>query len=64
MDKEYTDKLFVGTKIEYAVAAVTTDKIFPKVFLTEDEANRFKDCRPDPSHWKLVSREVTYGEWK
>lgn len=26
MDKEYTDKLFVGTKTEYAIASCTTDK--------------------------------------
>lgn len=64
MYKEYTDKLFVGTKTEYAVAAVATDKIFPKIFITEDEAKQFQEHRPDPSHWKIVSREVTYGEWK
>lgn len=58
------DKEFVGTKTEYAIAAVTTNKIFPKVFLTEEEAEQFKERRPDPSHWKVVSRDVTYGEWK
>ena len=57
------DKTFVGKVTEYAIAAVTTDKVFPKVFITEDEAEQFKERRPDPSHWKLVSREVTYGEW-
>ena len=51
-------------KIEYAIAAVTTDKVFPKVFITEEEADKFKSYRPDPSHWKVVSREVTYSEWK
>lgn len=58
------NKTFIGTVTEYAIAAVTTDKVFPKVFITEKEANDFREGRPDPSHWKLVSREVTYGEWK
>jgi hypothetical protein len=49
---------------EYAIAAVTTNKVFPKVFITEEEAEQFKERRLDPSHWKVVSREVTYGEWK
>lgn len=51
-------------KIEYAIAAVTTDKVFPKVFMTEEEAKKFKSYRPNPSHWKVVSREVTYSEWQ
>lgn len=51
-------------KIEYAIAAVTTDKVYPKVFTTETEAEQFRERRPDPSHWKVVSREVTYSEWK
>ena len=58
------NKAFVGTITEYAIAAVTTDKVVPMFFMTEEEAERFKERRPDPSHWKLVSREVTYGEWK
>lgn len=58
------DKTFVGTVTQHAIAAVTTGKVFPVVFVTEEEAKQFKDKRPDPTHWKLVSREVTYGEWK
>lgn len=68
----FTDELKLGwsksiperVHIEHAIAAITTGKVFPKVFETEKEAEQFKERRPDPSHWKVVSREVTYGEWK
>ena len=48
---------------EYAVAAISTGKVFPKIFRTKEGAEGFRAMRSDPSHWKLVSREVTYGEW-
>ena len=51
-------------KIEYAIALVINDKVVPKVFTTEEEAELFRERRPDPSHWKVVRREVTYGEWQ
>lgn len=51
-------------KMEYAIAAIINGKVFPKVFLSEEEANLFKAARPDPTHWKIVSREIIYGEWK
>lgn len=54
----------MAKRIEYAIASVTTNKIVPRVFATKEEAKKFKDLRPDPTHWKLVSREVTYGDWK
>lgn len=62
--REQIGKAFVGTVTEYAIAAVTTGKVVPTVFMTEEEAERFKQWRPDPSHWKLVSREVVYSEWE
>ena len=58
------DKKFVGKTIEYSIAAVTTNNVFPKVFTTKIEAENFRMKRPNPSHWKVVSREITYGEWK
>lgn len=58
------NKTFVGKVTEYAIAAVTTDKVFPVIFTTEADAERFRKRRNDPSHWKVVSREITYGEWK
>lgn len=58
------DKEFVGTVTEYAIAAVTSNKVVPKVFITEEEAEQFREQRPDPSHWRIVSREVTYSQWK
>lgn len=51
-------------KIEYAIAAVVNGKVFPKVFMSEEEAKLFRKVRPDPSHWKIVRREVVYGEWE
>lgn len=58
------DRLFVGTKTEYAVAAVTTGKIFPAVFTSEEKAKQFKEERGNPSNWKIVSRKVIYNEWE
>lgn len=50
-------------KIEYAIATVATNKVFPKVFKTEEEAKKFKFYnRSNPSNWKVVSREVIYGK--
>ena len=51
-------------KIEYAIAAVVNGKVFPRVFMSEEEAKLFIEIRQDPSHWKIVRREVVYGEWK
>lgn len=51
-------------KIEYAIASVTTDKVVPKIFITKEEAEKYKSYRPSPAHWKIVSREVVYGDWK
>lgn len=51
-------------KIEYAIMAVTTGKVFPKTFDTPKEAQQFRDKRPDPSHWKVVHRTITYSDWK
>lgn len=57
------ERKVVGTQTEYAMAS-TTGCVFPKVFKTKDEAENYIAKRPDPSHWKVVSREVTYSEWK
>lgn len=51
-------------KIEYAIATVVNGRIFPKVFMSEEEAEKYKSYRPDQSHWKIVRREVVYGEWE
>ena len=51
-------------KIEYAIAVVTNGKVFPKVFITKEEAEKYKSHRPDPASWKIVSREVIYGDWQ
>lgn len=51
-------------KTEYAIAAIVNGKVFPKVFMLEEEAEKYKSYRPDPNCWKVVKREVTYGEWQ
>lgn len=51
-------------KIEFAVAAITTNKVFPKVFSTKEEAETNRLKHADPSHWKIVKREVIYGKWE
>jgi len=51
-------------KTEFAIAAVATNKVFPKQFATHEEAEAYRLKRPDPTHWKVVSREITYGDWK
>lgn len=51
-------------KIEYGVRAVTTKKVFPKVFDTKKEAEKNRQKHADPNHWEVVKREVVYGEWE
>lgn len=53
-----------GIYTEYAIAAITTDKVFPKIFEREEDAENFKQARPEPDHWKVVKRTVNYSEWK
>lgn len=50
--------------VEFAIMAVTTNKVFPKIFKDADAAEDYKSKRSDPAHWKVVRREVTYGEWE
>lgn len=50
-------------KIEYTIATVKNTKVFPEVFMSEEEAELFRKERSVPSHWKIVKREVVYGEW-
>lgn len=52
------------TKVEYGIASVSTGKVVPVKFETQTEAEIYRSRRVDPAHWKVVSREVTYGEWK
>lgn len=58
------ERKIVGKTTEYAIASATTNTVFPKVLKTLEEAEDYRSKRPDPSHWKIVSREVTYSEWK
>lgn len=51
-------------KTEYAVRAVTTKKVFPKVFKTKDDAEKNRQKHADPEHWEIVKRNVLYGEWE
>lgn len=50
--------------IEYGLMAINTGKVFPKIFNTKDDAEKYRLRSVDPEHWKVVSREVMYGEWK
>lgn len=51
-------------KTEYGIAVVSNGKVLPVKFETQTEAEIYRSRRVDPTHWKVVSREVTYGEWK
>lgn len=44
---------------QYAIATVTTGRVFPKVFDTEQDAIDYKNKKPEPDHWKVVKREIT-----
>ena len=50
--------------IEYGLMVVNTGKVFPKSFITKDDAEKYRSRSVDPEHWKVVSREVIYSEWK
>lgn len=64
VSKEMNENKIAERKIEYALASVSTGKVFPQVFMTGEEAEKIKSYRPDPNHWKVVTREVSYSEWK
>ena len=51
-------------KKQFAIAAVTTGRVFPKIWETYDEAEQYRMRRQNPENWKVVCREITYGEWK
>lgn len=51
-------------KLEYALMAVTTKKVFPRVYSTKEEAEKNRMKHAEPDHWEIVAREVTYGNWK
>ena len=51
-------------EMEYSIASVASNKVFPKVFATNEEAIIFMSQMNNPSNWKVVSREVTRSEWK
>lgn len=51
-------------KIEFAIATIGTTKVVPKIFQLETEAEKFRLQRHNPSNWKVVKREVIYGEWQ
>ena len=51
-------------RTEYAIAGVTTKKVFPRRFRSKEEAEKFISERPDPSHWIVMKRTVIYEEWE
>ena len=54
----------VEKRYQYAIAGVTTGRVFPKIFDSEQEAIDYKKKRPEPDNWKIVKREVTYTNWE
>ena len=51
-------------QMQYAIAAVSTGKIFPRIFKTETEAEEYISHRTDPNKWRVVCRDVVCGEWR
>lgn len=51
-------------KTEFALALKSTGKVLPKVFKTETAAEEFCKRSICPDSWKIVQREVVYGDWK
>ena len=51
-------------RVEYGAVSRATGKPWLNTFETENQANEFIFKRPNPSDWKVVSRKVTYGEWR
>lgn len=51
-------------KIEFAIATIGKNKVVPKIFQSEEEAEKYRLQRHNPSNWKVVKREVIYGEWQ
>lgn len=49
---------------DYALMSATTNNVFPQRFNSAEEAEKRRLETPDPSHWKIVSREISYGEWE
>lgn len=51
-------------EIQYSLASVRTSNVLPAKFQSETEANDYRERRPNPNQWKVVKREITYGEWE
>lgn len=49
-------------RMEFAIAVVTTGKVFPKIFKSKEDAEQFRLERADPDHWKIVSRTIVIDE--
>ena len=50
--------------IEYGIASVTTGKVLSKTFKSRHEVEEFCANRSNPDHWKILYREIEYGDWK
>ena len=62
LDRLDVDPL-TGLRTEYSLAVVSTGKVIPKIFPTEQEAEEYRAQRSDPEHWKVVRRAVIYKGW-
>lgn len=49
---------------EFAIASQKTNKVFPKTFKTELEAEKYMRENTNPENWKVVWREVTCSDWR
>lgn len=54
----------VEKRYEYAIVSITTGHVFPKTFNGEQKAIDYKNSRPEPEHWKVVKREITFTDWE
>lgn len=54
----------MNKNIEFAMVSIVTGKVFSKIFKTENDAKEYISKRHNPENWKVVCREVIYGEWE
>ena len=65
-DSSTKKNVMENKEIQYSLASVRTGNVLPAKFKfpSETEANDYRERRPNPNQWKVVKREVTYGEWE
>ena len=52
-----------GTRVEYTLASVKTNKCISRIFYSREDAEEYWNNLRTKNNWRIVSRQVIYKEW-